>query len=159
MRPPPPHAATCVAYLPSATFHRDLHADLKADYVIANPPFNDSDWGGDRLRDDVRWKYGPPPARNANFAWVQHFLHHLTPTGQAGFVLANGSMSSNQSGEGEIRKAIVEGRFRAAGRPAVRLLAADHSLAFSGRNRSRSSLLVRVPELTGVPGRTPPVQG
>jgi type I restriction enzyme M protein len=90
------------------TFHRDLHPDLKADYVLANPPFNDSDWGGDRLREDVRWKYGTPPARNANFAWVQHFLHHLAPTGQAGFVLANGSMSSNQSGEGDIRKAIVE---------------------------------------------------
>jgi type I restriction enzyme M protein len=90
------------------SFHRDLHKDLKADYVLANPPFNDSDWGGDRLADDVRWKYGTPPAGNANFAWVQHFIHHLAPTGQAGFVLANGSMSSNQSGEGEIRKAIVE---------------------------------------------------
>ena len=89
-------------------FHRDLHADLKADYVLANPPFNDSDWGGDRLREDVRWKHGVPPARNANFAWVQHFVHHLTPTGQAGFILANGSMSSNQSGEGDIRKALVE---------------------------------------------------
>jgi type I restriction enzyme M protein len=90
------------------TFHRDLHPDLKADYILANPPFNDSDWGGERLKEDVRWKYGVPPMRSANFAWVQHFLHHLTPTGQAGFVLANGSMSSNQSGEGEIRKAIVE---------------------------------------------------
>ena len=90
------------------TFHRDLHKDLKADYVLANPPFNDSDWGGDRLQDDVRWKYGVPPAGNANFAWVQHFIHHLRPNGLAGFVLANGSMSSNQSGEGEIRKAIVE---------------------------------------------------
>jgi type I restriction enzyme M protein len=90
------------------SFHRDLHKDLRADYVLANPPFNDSDWGGDRLTDDVRWKYGTPPAGNANFAWVQHFIHHLAPTGMAGFVLANGSMSSNQSGEGEIRKAIVE---------------------------------------------------
>jgi type I restriction enzyme M protein len=90
------------------TFHRDLHKDLKADFVLANPPFNDSDWGGDRLREDARWKYGVPPAGNANFAWVQHFIHHLSPTGMAGFVLANGSMSSNQSGEGEIRKAIVE---------------------------------------------------
>jgi type I restriction enzyme M protein len=93
---------------PSDSFHRDLHKDLKADYVLANPPFNDSDWGGDRLRDDVRWKYGAPPVGNANFAWVQHFLHHLAPTGLAGFVLANGSMSSNQSGEGEIRKAMIE---------------------------------------------------
>jgi len=85
------------------TFHDDLHRDLKADFVLANPPFNDSDWGGDRLRDDVRWKYGAPPVGNANFAWVQHFIHHLAPNGIAGFVLANGSMSSNQSGEGEIR--------------------------------------------------------
>ncbi len=90
------------------SFHRDLHPDLKADYVLANPPFNDSDWGGDRLRDDPRWRYGTPPASNANFAWVQHFIHHLAPTGLAGFVLANGSMSSNQSGEGEIRKNIIE---------------------------------------------------
>ncbi len=90
------------------SFHRDLHPDLKADYVIANPPFNDSDWGGERLKDDRRWKYGIPPAGNANFAWVQHFIHHLAPTGLAGFVLANGSMSSNQSGEGEIRKNIIE---------------------------------------------------
>ena len=73
-----------------------------------NPPFNMSDWGGDRLREDVRWKYGAPPVGNANFGWVQHFIHHLSPTGIAGFVLANGSMSSNQSGEGEIRKAIIE---------------------------------------------------
>jgi len=90
------------------TFHRDLHADLKADYVLANPPFNDSDWRGDLLRDDKRWKYGTPPTGNANFAWVQHFIYHLAPAGLAGFVLANGSMSSNQSGEGEIRKAIIE---------------------------------------------------
>jgi type I restriction enzyme M protein len=90
------------------TFHSDLHPDLKADFVLANPPFNDSDWGGERLRDDVRWRYGTPPASNANFAWVQHFIHHLAPHGIAGFVLANGSMSSNQSGEGDIRRSIVE---------------------------------------------------
>jgi type I restriction enzyme M protein len=90
------------------SFHRDLHKDLKADYIIANPPFNMSDWGGERLREDVRWKYGVPPVGNANFAWVQHFIHHLATNGVAGFVLANGSMSSNQSGEGEIRKAIIE---------------------------------------------------
>jgi len=90
------------------SFHRDLHPDLKADYVLANPPFNDSDWRGELLKDDKRWKYGIPPAGNANFAWVQHFIHHLAPTGLAGFVLANGSMSSNQSGEGEIRKNIIE---------------------------------------------------
>jgi type I restriction enzyme M protein len=90
------------------SFHRDLHPDLKADYVLANPPFNDSDWRGDLLKEDKRWKYGVPPSGNANFAWVQHFIYHLAPTGLAGFVLANGSMSSNQSGEGEIRKAIIE---------------------------------------------------
>ena len=90
------------------TFHNDRHPDLKADYVLANPPFNDSDWRGELLRDDRRWLYGVPPAANANFAWVQHFVSHLAPTGIAGFVLANGSMSSSQSGEGEIRRNIVE---------------------------------------------------
>ncbi len=90
------------------TFHNHQHPDLKADYVLANPPFNDSDWRGELLKDDQRWAFGTPPAGNANFAWVQHFIHHLAPTGLAGFVLANGSMSSNQSGEGEIRKAIIE---------------------------------------------------
>src|SRR6516225_11160237 len=90
------------------TFHDDKHPDLKADYVLANPPFNDSDWRGELLRNDKRWVFGTPPAGNANFAWVQHFIYHLAPNGIAGFVLANGSMSSNQSGEGEIRKAIVE---------------------------------------------------
>src|SRR5579885_1651176 len=90
------------------TFHADKHPDLKADYVLANPPFNDSDWRGELLKEDKRWVYGVPPASNANFAWVQHFIYHLAPTGLAGFVLANGSMSSNQSGEGEIRKNIIE---------------------------------------------------
>jgi type I restriction enzyme M protein len=90
------------------SFHNDQHKDLKADFILANPPFNVSDWGGPRLREDVRWKHGVPPVGNANFAWVQHFIHHLAPHGLAGFVLANGSMSSNQSGEGEIRRAIVE---------------------------------------------------
>jgi len=90
------------------TFHNDRHPDLKADYVLANPPFNDSDWRGEQLREDKRWVYGVPPTGNANFAWVQHFISHLAPAGIAGFVLANGSMSSSQSGEGEIRKNIVE---------------------------------------------------
>ena len=90
------------------SFHNDRHPDLRADYILANPPFNVSDWGGERLRDDRRWEYGVPPIGNANFAWVQHFLFHLAPRGIAGFVLANGSMSSNSSGEGEIRKNIVE---------------------------------------------------
>ena len=90
------------------TFHDDRHPDLKADFILANPPFNVSDWGGERLREDKRWQYGVPPAGNANFAWVQHIVHHLAPAGVAGYVLANGSMSSNQSGEGEIRKNLVE---------------------------------------------------
>ena len=90
------------------TFHKDLHPDLRADYILANPPFNISDWGGDLLRDDKRWQYGAPPTGNANFAWVQHMVHHLAPYGIAGFVLANGSMSSNTSGEGEIRKNLIE---------------------------------------------------
>jgi type I restriction enzyme M protein len=90
------------------TFHADRHPDLKADFILANPPFNVSDWGGERLRDDKRWQYGAPPAGNANFAWVQHIVHHLAPAGVAGFVLANGSMSSNQSGEGEIRRNLIE---------------------------------------------------
>lgn len=90
------------------SFRRDLHPDLKADFVLANPPFMDSHWNGDLLRDDVRWRFGVPPVGNANFAWVQHFVHHLAPNGVAGFVLANGALSSQQGGEGEIRKAIVD---------------------------------------------------
>ncbi len=90
------------------SFRQDLHKDLKSDFILANPPFNVSDWKGELLREDVRWKYGIPSSNNANFAWVQHFIHHLSPNGIAGFVLANGSMSSNQSGEGEIRKNIIE---------------------------------------------------
>ncbi|MEW6579569.1 MAG: class I SAM-dependent DNA methyltransferase [Chloroflexota bacterium] len=90
------------------SFHNDLHPDLKADYVLANPPFNMSDWGGELLADDIRWRYGTPPAGNANFAWVQHMIHHLAARGRAGFVLANGSMSTNTSSEGAIRRAMVE---------------------------------------------------
>jgi len=90
------------------SFLNDRFPDLKADYILANPPFNKKDWGGEQLREDKRWKFGIPPVTNANFAWVQHIIHHLAPTGLAGFVLANGSMSSNQAGEGEIRKNIIE---------------------------------------------------
>jgi len=90
------------------SFHNDLHKDLRADFVLANPPFNMSDWGGERLREDARWKYGIPPVNNANYAWIQHFIHHLSPTGVAGFVMANGSMSTNTSSEGVIRKNIIE---------------------------------------------------
>lgn len=97
-----------IKWNPEGSFLNDAHKDLKADFVIANPPFNDSDWSGDLLQSDGRWSYGTPPKGNANFAWVQHFLYHLAPTGSAGFVLSNGSLSSNTSGEGEIRKALVE---------------------------------------------------
>ena len=90
------------------SFHDDRHPDLKADFILANPPFNVSDWGGERLAEDRRWRYGPPPKGNANFAWVQHIVHHLAPAGVAGFVLANGSMSSSQSGEGGIRRNLIE---------------------------------------------------
>jgi type I restriction enzyme M protein len=90
------------------SFHEDLHPGLKADFVLANPPFNDSDWGGEKLRSGDRWAYGVPPVSNANFAWVQHFIHHLAPHGYAGFVLANGSLSSQQSGEGDIRRKIID---------------------------------------------------
>ncbi|MCY4093964.1 MAG: class I SAM-dependent DNA methyltransferase [Gammaproteobacteria bacterium] len=89
------------------TFHNDRHPDLRADFILANPPFNVKDWGGERLVDDRRWQYGVPKG-NANYAWIQHIVHHLAPSGVAGFVLANGSMSSNQSGEGEIRKNLME---------------------------------------------------
>jgi type I restriction enzyme M protein len=90
------------------SFLKDAHPDLKADYILANPPFNDSDWSGELLQNDGRWKYGTPPANNANFAWMQHFIYHLAPNGIAGFVLSNGSLSSNNSGEGHIRKKIIE---------------------------------------------------
>ena len=89
------------------TLMKDAFPDLKADYILANPPFNISDWGQEHLQDDVRWKYGMPPKGNANYAWIQHFIHHLSPRGTAGFVLANGSMSSQSSGEGEIRKQLI----------------------------------------------------
>ncbi len=92
------------------SFLNNSHKDLKADYVIANPPFNDSDWSGDLLRKDGRWNYGIPPVNNANYAWIQHFIYHLSPGGQAGFVLAKGSLTSKTSGEGDIRKALVEAR-------------------------------------------------
>jgi len=97
-----------IAWNNEGSFLNDAHKDLKADFILANPPFNDSDWRGDALKEDARWKYGTPPTGNANFAWVQHFIHHLGPKGVTGFVLANGSMSSNTSGEGEIRKNIIE---------------------------------------------------
>ena len=89
------------------SFHKDELQDLKADFILANPPFNVSDWGGDRLRDDVRWRFGVPPVGNANFAWLQHIYHHLAPRGAAGVVLANGALTSNQSNEGSIRRLLI----------------------------------------------------
>ncbi|MFN5309506.1 MAG: N-6 DNA methylase, partial [Candidatus Kapaibacterium sp.] len=90
------------------SFLHDAHKDLKADFIIANPPFNDSDWSGDLLKTDARWRYGTPPSGNANYAWIQHFLYHLSANGQAGFVLSKGSLTSNSSGEDVIRKALVD---------------------------------------------------
>ena len=100
--------ASQVKWNNEGSFMNDAHQDLKADYIIANPPFNDSDWSGDQLRTDGRWQYGTPPAGNANFAWIQHFIYHLAPSGQAGFVLAKGALTSKTSGEGEIRKTLIE---------------------------------------------------
>ncbi len=90
------------------SFLQDAFPDLKVDFILANPYFNDSEWGGSGLRSDKRWQFGIPPANNANFAWIQHFIYHLSPAGLAAFVMANGSLSSNQSGEGEIRRNLIE---------------------------------------------------
>jgi len=100
--------ASQIKWNSEGSFLKDAHPDLKADYIIANPPFNDSDWSGELLQKDGRWKYGLPPAANANYAWIQHFLYHLSPTGSAGFVLSKGSLTSQSSNEGEIRKALIE---------------------------------------------------
>ncbi len=100
--------ASQVKWNNEGSFLNDAHKDLKADYIIANPPFNSSDWGGELLRKDGRWKYGAPPTGSANFAWIQHFMHHLSPTGQAGFVLAKGALTSKASGEGEIRRKLID---------------------------------------------------
>ncbi|MGB0843854.1 MAG: type I restriction-modification system subunit M [Alphaproteobacteria bacterium] len=97
-----------IAWNNEGSFHKDAFPELKADFILANPPFNISDWGGERITDDVRWKFGTPPKGNANYGWLQHIIHHLAPHGTAGVVLANGSMSSQQSGEGEIRQKMIE---------------------------------------------------
>ena len=143
------------------SFHNDRHPDLRADYILANPPFNVSDWGGDRLRDDKRWEYGVPPVGNANFAWVQHFLYHLAPRGIAGFVLSNGSMSSSQSGEGEIRRNLIEADlvdciialpgqlFRSTQIPACLWF-----LARDRRNRSGTTLFIDAREMGSMIDRT-----
>ena len=132
------------------SFLNDAHKDLKADYIIANPPFNVSDWSGDLLRSDGRWQYGTPPMGNANYAWIQHFLYHLAPTGQAGFVLAKGSLTSKTSGEGEIRKALIEADLIdcIVNLPAKLFLNTQipASLWFMGRNR-----IAKFPSGGGVP--------
>ena len=101
-------ASSHIKWNTEGSFSNDAHTDLKADFIIANPPFNDSDWSGALLKDDARWKYGIPPANNANYAWIQHFIYHTSPKGMAGFVLAKGSLTSKTNSEGEIRKAIIE---------------------------------------------------
>ena len=133
------------------SFLNDTHKDLKADYVIANPPFNDSDWSGDLLRKDGRWKYGAPPIGNANYAWIQHFLYHLSPSGQAGFVLAKGSLASKTSGEGDIRKALIEARLIdcIVNLPAKLFLNTQipASLWFLSRNKANGKFRNRVDEI------------
>lgn len=125
------------------SFLNDAHRDLKADYVIANPPFNDSDWSGDLLRGDGRWQHGEPPSGNANYAWIQHFLYHLAPGGQAGFVLAKGALTSKTSGEGDIRRELVEARLVdcVVNLPAKLFLNTQipASLWFLSRNRASTS--------------------
>ena len=127
------------------SFLNDAHKDLKADYIIANPPFNVSDWGGDLLRTDGRWQYGVPPVGNANYAWIQHFLYHLAPNGQAGFVLAKGSLTSKTSGEGDLRKALIENNLIdcIVNLPAKLFLNTQipASLWFMRRNRSGQEIL------------------
>jgi type I restriction enzyme M protein len=160
---------------PADSFLRDLHPDLKADYVLANPPFNISDWSGKLLADDVRWRYGTPPAGNANYAWIQHFIHHLAPPngrggGVAGFVMANGSLSTGSSGEGEIRQRIIEADlveaivalpaqlFLTTGIPAcLWFLTRDktgRNLKNGGRNRNGETLFIDARKLGTMQART-----
>jgi type I restriction enzyme M protein len=139
------------------SFLNDAHKDLKADYVLANPPFNDSDWSGEQLRKDGRWQHGLPPVGNANYAWIQHFLYHLSPKGQAGFVLAKGSLTSNSSGEGEIRKSIVEARLVdcIVNLPAKLFLNTQipASLWFLSRNKTDSHFRNRADEILFIDAR------
>ncbi|MCD6322276.1 MAG: SAM-dependent DNA methyltransferase, partial [Clostridiales bacterium] len=139
------------------SFLNDNHKDLKADYVLANPPFNDSDWSGDLLRKDGRWQYGTPPAGNANYAWIQHFLYHLNPNGQAGFVLAKGSLTSKTSGEGDIRKALIEARMVdcIVNMPAKLFLNTQipASLWFLSRNKANGKFRNRTDEILFIDAR------
>ncbi|NQT59348.1 MAG: SAM-dependent DNA methyltransferase [Bacteroidetes bacterium] len=139
------------------SFLNNAHKDLKADYVIANPPFNDSDWSGDLLRKDGRWQYGAPPSGNANYAWIQHFIYHLNPNGQAGFVLAKGSLTSKTSGEGDIRKALIEARLVdcIVNLPAKLFLNTQipASLWFLSRNKANGRLRNRTDEILFIDAR------
>ena len=139
------------------SFLNDNHKDLKANYVIANPPFNDSDWSGDLLRKDGRWQYGMPPTGNANYAWIQHFLYHLSPSGQAGFVLAKGSLTSKTSGEGDIRKALIEARLVdcIVNMPAKLFLNTQipASLWFLSRNKANGKFRNRTDEILFIDSR------
>ena len=139
------------------SFLNDAHKDLKADYVLANPPFNDSDWSGDLLRKDGRWQYGAPPSGNANYAWIQHFLYHLSPSGQAGFVLAKGALTSKTSGEGDIRQALVEARLVdcIVNMPAKLFLNTQipASLWFLSRNRANGKFRNRRDEILFIDAR------
>ena len=139
------------------SFLNDAHKDLKADYVIANPPFNDSDWSGEQLRGDGRWKYGVPPAGNANYAWIQHFIYHLNPKGQAGFVLAKGSLTSKSSGEGDIRKELIEARLVdcIVNLPAKLFLNTQipASLWFMSRNKANGNFRNRMDEILFIDAR------
>jgi len=139
------------------SFLNDAHKDLKADYVIANPPFNDSDWSGDLLRGDGRWQYGEPPSSNANYGWIQHFLYHLAPSGQAGFVLAKGALTSKTSGEGDIRKALIEARLVdcIVNLPAKLFLNTQipASLWFLSRNRNNGKFRNRLDEILFIDAR------
>ena len=160
---------------PADSFLRDLHPDLKADYILANPPFNNSGWSGELLRDDVRWRYGTPPAGNANYAWIQHFIHHLaSPNGRgggvAGFVMANGSLSTSSGGEGEIRQRIIEADlvdaivalppqlFLTTGIPACLWFLTrdktDRNLRTGGRDRAGETLFVDARKLGTMTTRT-----
>lgn len=139
------------------SFLNDAHKDLKADYIIANPPFNVSDWGGDLLRKDGRWQYGVPPVGNANYAWIQHFLYHLAPNGQAGFVLAKGSLTTKTSGEGDIRKALIENNLVdcVVNLPAKLFLNTQipASLWFMNRNRTNGKFRDRSNEILFIDAR------
>lgn len=139
------------------SFMNDAHKDLKADYIIANPPFNVSDWSGDLLRKDGRWKYGVPPTGNANYAWIQHFLYHLAPSGQAGFVLSKGALTSKSSGEGDIRKELVEADLIdcIVNLPAKLFLNTQipASLWFMSRNRSNGKFRNRTGEILFIDAR------